>query len=132
MGVFSLCQLGGVESGQLRQCGQADQRAHQEREQVSAPGGGAGGLGVSHCKKDLRAFFYRVEARRGWGKAIVGVAHKILVIAYFILKTGTPYRDLGGDYFDKLHPERAAKRLVQQLQQLGLNVVVTPCERLTS
>jgi transposase len=80
----------------------------------------------------LRALFYRVKARRGWGKAIVAVAHKILVIAYCVLKTGTPYQDLGGDYFDKLHPERTAKRLVQRLQQLGLNVVVTPCEGLTS
>jgi len=82
---------------------------------------------VSHCKDGyLRAFFHRVKARRGWGRAVVAVGHKILVIAYGILKTGTAYQDLGGDYFDKLHPERTAKRLVQRLQQLGLNVVVTP------
>ena len=88
---------------------------------------------ASHCKEGyLRAFFYRVKARRGWGKAIVALAHKILVIAYSILKTGTPYQELGSDYFDKLHPERAARRLVQRLQQLGLNVVVTPREGLTS
>lgn len=62
----------------------------------------------------------------------MAVAHKILVIAYCILKTGTPYQELGGDYFDKLHPERAAKRLVHRLQQLGLNVIVTPSEGLTS
>ena len=82
---------------------------------------------VSHCKDGyLRALFYRVKGRRGWGKAVVAVGHKILVLAYSILKTGTAYQDLGGDYFDKLHPERTAKRLVQRLQQLGRNVVVTP------
>src|SRR5579862_7935137 len=43
----------------------------------------------------LRAFFYRVKARRGWGKAIMAVAHKILVFAYCILKNGKPYQDLG-------------------------------------
>lgn len=88
---------------------------------------------ASHCKDGyLRAFFYRVKARRGWGKAIFAVAHKILVIAYSILKTGIPYQDLGGSYFDKLHPERVAKRLVQRLQQLGMDVAVTPSQPLSS
>jgi len=88
---------------------------------------------VSHTKDGyLRAFFYRVKARRGWGRAIIAVAHKILVMAYCILKTGIPYQDLGGNYFDKLHPERAAKRLVQRLQHLGLDVIVTPSKPLSA
>ncbi|HTX34073.1 MAG TPA: hypothetical protein VME43_03595 [Bryobacteraceae bacterium] len=37
------------------------------------------------------------------------VGHKVLVIAYNILKTGLPYQDLGSDYFDKLHPERTTR-----------------------
>jgi transposase len=88
---------------------------------------------AAHCKQGyLRAFFYRVKARRGWGRAIFAVAHKILVIAYCILKTGTCYRELGSNYFDRLHPERTAKRLVQRLAQLGFDVVLTPSEELTS
>jgi transposase len=87
---------------------------------------------ASHCKEGyLRAFFHRMKARRGWGKAIFAVAHKILVIAYSILKTGLPYQDLGGDYFDRLHPERTTKRLVRRLERLGLNVVLTPSQPLT-
>jgi len=87
---------------------------------------------ASHCKEGyLRAFFHRVKARRGWGRAIFAVAHKILVIGYSILKTGLPYQELGGDYFDRLHPERTAKRLLQRLERLGLNVVVTPAQQLT-
>lgn len=82
---------------------------------------------ASRCKQGyLRAFFYRVKARRGWGKAIIAVAHKILVIAYNILKTGMPYQDLGSDYFDKLHPERTTHRLVQRLERLGHSVVLGP------
>ncbi len=82
---------------------------------------------ASHCKQGyLRAFFNRVKARRGWSRAVIAVAHKILVIAYCVLKTGAPYQDLGNDYFDKLHPERTAKRLVQRLQRLGLTVSVAP------
>ena len=88
---------------------------------------------VSHCKEGyLRAFFYRVKARRGWGRTIVAVGHKILVIAYCILKTGHPYTELGGDYFDQLHPERVAQRLVHRLQQLGLNVIVAPAKPLNA
>jgi transposase len=88
---------------------------------------------VSHCKHGyLRAFFYRVKARRGWGKAIMAVAHKILVFAYCILKTGTPYQDLGDNYFDNLHPERVAQRLLQRLQQLGLEVTVAPSKLLNT
>lgn len=82
---------------------------------------------ASHCKNGyLQAFFYRVKARRGWGRATLATAHKILVIAYCILKSGLPYQELGGDYFDKLHPDRTARRLVQRLERLGLSVTVTP------
>jgi hypothetical protein len=40
-----------------------------------------------------------------------GAIGAMLVIAFGVLKTGTPYRELGGDYFDRRHPERVAKRL---------------------
>ena len=84
---------------------------------------------ASHCKHGyLRAFFYRVKARRGWGRAIFAVAHKILVIAYCVLKTGAPYQELGGDYFDKLNPGRTARRLVKRLERLGVTVTLAPSE----
>ena len=90
------------------------------------------GWAASRCKRGyLRAFFHRVKARRGWGRAIFAVAHKILIIAYCILKDGQPYHELGDDYFDRLHPERTAKRLLQRLERLGLSVVVTPSQSLT-
>lgn len=82
---------------------------------------------ASHCKQGyLRAVFFRIKARRGWGKAIMAVGHKILLIAYSILKTGTPYQDLGSDYFDRLHPERTTRRLVERLERLGLMVLLAP------
>lgn len=87
---------------------------------------------VSHCKNGyLQAFFYRVKARRGWGRAILATAHKILVIAYCILKSGVAYQELGSDYFDKLHPDRTARRLIHRLERLGLSVTVAPSPNLT-
>lgn len=79
----------------------------------------------SHRKEGyLRALFHRIKARRGWGKAIVAVAHKLIVIAYHMLRDGTPYRELGGDYFDRRNPEKAAQRLVARLERLGYDVRV--------
>jgi len=89
------------------------------------------GWAASRCKRGyLRAFFHRVKARRGWGRAVFAVGHKILLIAYGILKNGGTYQDLGDDYFDRLHPERTTKRLVKRLQRLGLQVEISPLTRL--
>lgn len=56
--------------------------------------------------------------------AIVAVAHSILVIAYHLINRKEPYRELGGDYFDKRRPEATAKRLLKRLEQLGFNVTL--------
>jgi transposase len=51
---------------------------------------------ASRCKQGcLQAFFHRVKVRRGWARAVIAVGHKIVVIAYCILKTGVPHQDLG-------------------------------------
>jgi transposase len=82
---------------------------------------------ASHCKTGyLRAFFNRVKSRRGWGKAIVALAHKIQIIAFNMLKNGTPYHELGSDYYDRLNPTRTAKRLIQRLQALGYQIEPAP------
>ena len=38
---------------------------------------------------------------------------------------GTLYDDPGADYFNRLHPERAKKRAIHQLQAMGYNVTLT-------
>lgn len=74
----------------------------------------------------LAAFFYRKAGKHGIRKAIVAVAHRLLVIGYCMLRDGATYRELGGDYFDRLHPERTRNRLVRRLQRLGLEVSLRP------
>ena len=82
---------------------------------------------VSHTKKGyLRAFYQRVKARRGWPKAIVATAHKILIIAFHVLKTSTPFIERGGDYFDRLNSLRTTRKLVQRLEALGHHVQLLP------
>jgi transposase len=74
----------------------------------------------------VAAFFYRKAGKHGIRKAIVATAHRLLVIAFCILRDGTEYRELGSDYFDQLHPERTRNRLVRRLQRLGLEVFLQP------
>jgi len=70
----------------------------------------------------LSAQYRRLAARRGKKKAIVALEHTILVIAYHLIQRKEPYRELGGDYFDKRRPEATAKRLIKRLEQLGYSV----------
>jgi len=82
-----------------------------------------------HTKTYLSAFYRRIAARRGKKRAIISVARKILEIAYFILRDGTTYHDLGPDYFDRRNRQRTIQRLTNRLERLGLNVTldeVTP------
>lgn len=82
---------------------------------------------VSRTKGNyLAAQFRRLAARRGKKRAAIAVAHSILVIAYHLLRDGTVYRELGGDYFDKRNQETLQRSLVKRLEGLGLKVVLEP------
>ena len=70
----------------------------------------------------LTAMFWRVSARGGRKKAGLAVAHRILTIVWHIIAEGKTYQELGGDHYDRLHPERSARRLIRRLQQLGFEV----------
>jgi transposase len=75
----------------------------------------------------LNAQYLRIKRRRGHKKAIVAVAHSILVSAYHILRDGVPYEELGGDYFlQRDRPERLTRHLVRQLERLGQRVTLEP------
>jgi len=72
----------------------------------------------------LSAQYHRLAGRRGKKKAMVAVAHSILVMAYHLIQRQEPYRELGGNYFDQRRPEATAKRLLKRLEQLGYAVQI--------
>lgn len=72
----------------------------------------------------LSAQYHRLAGRIGKKKAVVAVEHSILVICYHLIQRQEPYRELGGDYFDKRRPEATAKRLVKRLEKLGYQVLL--------
>lgn len=76
---------------------------------------------------------YRRHVQRNGGfrnpvaknKAIVTVAHAVLIIIWHVLTTEKPYHDLGAGYFDRYaDPEREAARLTARLQALGKHVTL--------
>ncbi len=72
----------------------------------------------------LSAQYHRLAARRGAKRALVAVAHTLLVIVYHVLTTGELYRELGADYFDQRNKEALARRLVKRLSTLGYTVTL--------
>jgi transposase len=75
----------------------------------------------------LSAQFWQIARRRGKERAIVAVAHSILVIAYHLLSRDADYHELGGDYFThRDDPVVRTRRLVRQLEQLGHKVSLEP------
>ncbi|HEU5103192.1 MAG TPA: IS110 family transposase [Roseiflexaceae bacterium] len=74
----------------------------------------------------LAAFFRRLAARRGKQKAIVAVAHKILVIVYTLLSTGQVYQERGAAALDERQKERIVHRLERRIAQLGYKVHLEP------
>jgi len=80
---------------------------------------------ASHAKDTyLRSQFHRLAARRGKKRALVAVAHTILVIAWHLLKGCCTYQDLGGDYFEKLYQETLQRSLVRRLERMGHRVIL--------
>jgi transposase len=72
----------------------------------------------------LAAFFYRKAGKHGVRKAIVALAHRILIIAFCVLRDATEYHEQGGDYYDRIHPARTRDRLVRRLERLDHHQVI--------
>jgi len=77
----------------------------------------------------LSSQYHRLVARRGKKKAIVAVAHSILVSIYYILVNKTPYRDLGPNFLLKLNESNVKRYHVRRLEELGYEVSITPLEK---
>ena len=80
----------------------------------------------------LSAQFFHLKPRLGAKKAVIAVAHSVLVIVYHVLAKGEPYQDLGPDYFRKQEKEQQVRRFVRQLETLGYHVELAPQQEVTA
>ncbi|MFC9083412.1 IS110 family transposase, partial [Streptomyces sp. NPDC057062] len=76
----------------------------------------------------LQARYKRLTARREPMKALIAVEHSIITAIWHMLTDDVPYYELGGDYFTRRDPERAARRAVTRLNELGYRVTLDPLE----
>jgi transposase len=84
---------------------------------------------AAHTKDTyLATRFRRLAARKGKKRAIVAVAHTILVMVYHMLKAKQPYRELGADFVDRRNAEQVKRYLLKRLERLGLQVTVRSAE----
>jgi len=68
------------------------------------------------------AQYRRLKHRLGGQRAAVAVAHTLLIIAYHLLRTGSIYTELGGDYFDRLESDQRLRRLKRDAARLGFDL----------
>jgi len=65
------------------------------------------------------AQYRQIAKRRGKKRAIVAVAHSLLIVIYQMLKHHTAYDELGADFFDKIDPIRKTRYHVRRLEELA-------------
>ena len=70
----------------------------------------------------LRSKYDSLVGRRGKKRALIAAGHKILIAAYFVLNNKKTYKELGGDYLDKLTKNKQIKRHLRRLRELGIDV----------
>jgi transposase len=70
------------------------------------------------------AKYRRIASRRGPIKAVVAIEHAMLIAVWNMLQTGETYDEPGGDFYAKRNPERAKRRAVDQLRNLGFTVTL--------
>lgn len=86
--------------------------------------GAAAMVCASHPQTYLGAKYRRIASRRGPMKANVAIQHAMLTAIWHMGTTGTLYDDPGADYFTRLHPDRAKKRAIHQLEAMGYRVTL--------
>ena len=73
------------------------------------------------------AQYRRLKPRRGHKRALGAVKHTLICTIWHMLSTGETYRELGADYYTRRDdPDRRARRLTRQLEELGFNVTIAP------
>lgn len=79
---------------------------------------------VKNKNSYFSAQYTRVSAHRGKKRAIVAVAHSMLIAIYHMLSEKTDFHDLGAGYYNQFNKERKANSMIKKLKELGYEVTV--------
>ncbi len=86
---------------------------------------GMAAISASNTKNTFLAARYRRVLHRGRQRAVVALARTILTICWHILSSGEPYRELGGDFYDKRRPGAAIRNALNHIRRAGLTITPT-------
>jgi transposase len=81
--------------------------------------------GSHHAKNALGAFYRRIQARSGGGKALIATARKIACRYYRLLKYGQEYVRQDMAAYEELYRLRLIKGLARKATELGYELVAT-------
>jgi transposase len=74
----------------------------------------------------VSALYHRLATRRGKTRAIMAVAHSIVVSAFHMLSRNESYHELGATYVDEHQREHLVDRLTRRMERLGYRVTLEP------
>jgi transposase len=74
----------------------------------------------------VAALYQRLAARRGKKRAIIAVAHSIVVSAFHRLIRDEPYQELGSNDFDHRRQAHLVDQLTRRIERLGYRVTLEP------
>jgi transposase len=72
------------------------------------------------------ALYRRIASRRGKKRALIAVAHALVVTIHHVLTNGTSYQEPGPDYLAARNPERELSDLKRRAARLGHELVAVP------
>lgn len=70
--------------------------------------------------------YMKIAPRRGHKRAVVALAHTMLVTIYYMLRDNAPFRDLGANFYMQKHADVLKNRNIHALEKLGFTVALTP------
>jgi hypothetical protein len=76
----------------------------------------------------LATVYRRLVVRLGKQKAIMAVAHRLLVAIYHMLTDHVPYREVGSAPRSEPAKQKRATRLQREIEQLGFMVTLQPAQ----
>ena len=79
--------------------------------------------GLHHSQCALGAYYRRIAARLGKGKAITATAHKLARLIYAMLTQGSEYVEQSQAQYEAKFQERTLKYLQQKAKAMGFNLV---------
>lgn len=78
---------------------------------------------VQRSNNWLAAFFHRIKARSGSGKATMATARKIAVIFYLMIKKQMPFAPIPIDQYTLSFREQQLKRIAKHAKRMGFKLV---------